>query len=108
MKNASILLIDDDPSMVDLTRYQLEEQGYSVTAADSGNAGLKLVSEQHFDVALTDLNLPDINGIELVRRLKDLAPSLEIIMITGFSSVTRAIDAIKAGAFYFIEKPVEY
>ena len=108
MKNASILLIDDDPSMVDLTRYQLEEQGYSVTAADSGNAGLKLVSEQHFDVALTDLNLPDINGIELVRRLKDIAPGLEIIMITGFSSVTGAIDAIKAGAFYFIEKPVEY
>lgn len=108
MKDAKILLIDDDPKMVDLTAYQLEEQGYLVRSVASGAEGLKLVSEEHFDIALTDLHLPDMDGIELVKKLKDIAPDMEIIMITGYSSVTRAIDAIKAGAFYFIEKPVEY
>ncbi len=108
MKNASILLIDDDPAMVDLTSYQLQEQGYTVTAAENGTRGLKLASEQRFDLALTDLNLPDINGIELVKRLKEISPGLEIIMITGFSSVSDAVEAMNAGAFYFVEKPVEY
>ncbi|MBS1810852.1 MAG: sigma-54-dependent Fis family transcriptional regulator [Acidobacteria bacterium] len=108
MKNARILLIDDDPGMVDLTSYQLEEQGYQVVSTGSGTEALKLVSEQSYDVALTDLHLPDVNGIELVRKLKEATPSTEIIMITGYSSVTRAIEAIKAGAFYFVEKPVEY
>lgn len=108
MDKAKILIIDDDPTMLDLAAYQLRRRGYEVSVAETGESALRLCGEGQYKLALTDLHLPDIHGIELVKRLKEAAPDMEIIMITGYGSVTDAIDAIKAGAFYFIEKPVEF
>ncbi|HEX4949977.1 MAG TPA: sigma-54 dependent transcriptional regulator [Blastocatellia bacterium] len=108
MDKAKILIIDDDPTMLDLASYRLRSQGYEVKTAQTGEAALRLCAEELHEVALTDLHLPDIHGMELVKRLKEVAPATEIIMITGYSSVTDAIEAIKAGAFYFVEKPVEF
>jgi DNA-binding NtrC family response regulator len=108
MDKAKILIIDDDPTMLDLAAYQLRRRGYEVSVAETGESALRLSGEGQYKLALTDLHLPDIHGIELVKRLKEAAPDMEIIMITGYGSVTDAIDAIKAGAFYFIEKPVEF
>lgn len=108
MKKIKVLVIDDDSAMLDLTRYHLTEQGYEVTAAATGTEGVRLAGEQSFELAITDLQLPDIDGIAVVQQLKAIAPTMEIIMVTGFSSTTRAIESIKAGAFHFIEKPVEY
>src|SRR5262245_60793589 len=108
MSKAKVLVIDDDPEMLDLARFHLEKTGYDVTSADTGAEGLRLVAERHHEVALTDLKLPDIYGIELVAKLKESSPGTEVIMITGYGSVSEAIEATKAGAFYFIEKPVEF
>src|SRR5215470_14211841 len=108
MSKAKVLVIDDDPEMLDLARFHLEKSGYDVASADTGAQGLRLVAEHHYDVALTDLKLPDIDGIEFVAKLKEASPGTEVIMITGYGSVSVAIDATKAGAFYFIEKPVEF
>jgi DNA-binding NtrC family response regulator len=112
MSKAKVLVIDDDPEMLDLTRFHLEKSGYEVMVADTGAQGLRLIAEWRPEVALTDFKLPDIfpetNGIKLVTKLKEASPGAEVIMITGFGSVDVAIEAIKAGAFYFIEKPVEY
>jgi len=108
MNKTRVLVIDDDETMLDLARYQLQSHGYEVTAAETGEVGLKLIAEQRCEIVLTDLQLPDIDGIELVQKLKEASPGSEIIMITGYSSVSSAIEAIKAGAFYFIEKPVEF
>lgn len=102
------LVIDDDESTLDLLRYQLESKDYEVFTAPDGTTGEKLVNEQVFDIILTDLNLPDIDGIDLVRRCKQVSPTTEIIMITGHGSVSKAIDATKAGAFYYVEKPVDF
>jgi len=108
MSDARLLIIDDDQMMLDLARYQLQSRGYRVLTAATGEEGLKLINEQNIALALTDLQLPDINGIELVGKLKEVSPGTEIIMVTGYGSLTMAIDAIKAGAFYFVEKPVEF
>jgi two-component system, NtrC family, response regulator AtoC len=108
MNRAKVLVIDDDPEMLDLTLYELQSRGFEVTTAKNGEEGLKLIGEHGVDVALTDLQLPDIHGIELVGMLKEISPRTEIIMVTGYSSLNDAISAIKAGAFYFIEKPVEF
>ena len=108
MDKAKILIIDDDPTMPDLAAYQLRRRGYEVTTAETGEVALRLCLEGRHELALTDLHLPDIHGIELVKRLKEVTPGMEIIMITGYGSVTDAIEAIKAGAFYFIQKPVEF
>ena len=102
------LVIDDDKTMLDLMKFQLKAEGFDVTAADCGEKGLSYVEENEFDIILTDLNLPDIDGIEMVRRCKEFASNTEIIMVTGFGSVEKAIEATKAGAFYYVEKPIEF
>jgi DNA-binding NtrC family response regulator len=108
MEILRILIIDDDPSMLTLTKFHLESEGYQVLTAGSGAEGIKLLEENNFPLILTDLNLPDIGGIEVVKQAKELSPTTEIIVISGYGSVSDAVEATKAGAFYFIEKPVEY
>lgn len=102
------LIIDDDKATLDLLKFQLQAENFEVVAADCGAKGLSYVENDEFDIILTDLNLPDINGIEMVRRLKESAAETEIIMVTGFGSMEKAIEATKAGAFYYVEKPVEF
>lgn len=102
------LVIDDDVSALELMRFQLESEGFEVQTAENGQKGLNFVAENDFDIILTDLNLPDMSGIEMVKRSKEILSDTEIIMITGFGSTEKAIEATKAGAFYYVEKPVEF
>jgi len=108
MAKARVLIIDDDLSMLELAEFHLQAQGYEAARAETGEQGLKLVEGCHFDVILTDLQLPDVGGIDVVKRLKEISPESEIIMISGHGSVAKAVEATKAGAFYFVEKPVEF
>jgi DNA-binding NtrC family response regulator len=108
MPKSRILVIDDDINVLDLTRFHLSRHGTDATTAQSGEEALRLLAENQHDVALIDLRLPDFDGIDLVSRVKELWPEIEIIVITGYSSVTKAVEATKAGAFYFVEKPVNY
>jgi DNA-binding NtrC family response regulator len=108
MNKHRILVIDDDQTTLDLMRYQLQTSGYEVVVAETAEEGLRLAAERPCAVALTDLFLPDLNGIELVKKLREASPGTEIIMITGHSSMEAAIEATKAGAFFFIEKPVDF
>ncbi|HEU4386318.1 MAG TPA: sigma-54 dependent transcriptional regulator [Blastocatellia bacterium] len=108
MKQTRVLVIDDDQSMVELAEFHLRSRGYDVNGAATAEEGLKLAETANYDVILTDLLLPDRDGIELVERLKRLLPTTEIIMISGYGSVAKAVEATKAGAFFFVEKPVEF
>ncbi len=108
MTKAKILIIDDDTNFLDLTQFHLRKQGFDVVSAESGEEGLKLLTGDQFDVALTDLRLPDADGIDLVRQFKESVPDTEVIVITGFSSITKAVEATRAGAYNFVEKPVNY
>lgn len=108
MAKTRVLIIDDDQSMLELAEFHLQAQGYETARSQTGEEGLKLVETSRFDVALTDLNLPDVDGIEVVKQLKELAPDIEIIMVSGYGSVSKAVEATKAGAFYFVEKPVAF
>lgn len=102
------LLIDDDVATLELMKFQLDAEGFDVTTAENGTKGLDFIREKEFDIILTDLNLPDLSGIEMVQRSKEVSPDTEIIMVTGYGSVEKAIEATKAGAFYYVEKPVEF
>jgi len=108
MSKIEVLIIDDDQSMLELEEFHLRAQGYETARSQTGEEGLKLVEASRFDVVLTDLQLPDLDGIEVVRRLKELSPDSEIIMVSGYGSVSKAVEATKAGAFYFVEKPVAF
>lgn len=102
------LVIDDDKVTLELLTFQLESEGFEVTTAESGSVGLEQIKQTDFDVILTDLHLPDVSGIGLVKSSKELAPQTEIIMITGDGSNDRAIEATKAGAFWYLEKPLDF
>jgi DNA-binding NtrC family response regulator len=108
MSKTKVLVIDDDESMLELAEFHLRAAGFESVRAQTGQRGIELIESDRFDVVLIDLNLPDKDGIEVMRRLKELSPDTEIIMITGYGSVTKAVEATKAGAFYFVEKPVEF
>ncbi|MDQ3712444.1 MAG: sigma-54 dependent transcriptional regulator [Acidobacteriota bacterium] len=102
------IVIDDDVATLELMKFQLDAEGFNVTTAENGQAGINFVAETEFDIILTDLNLPDFDGIEMVRRCKEISPDTEIIMITGFGSTDKTIEATKAGAFHYVEKPIEF
>jgi DNA-binding NtrC family response regulator len=102
------LVIDDDKPTLELMRFQLESEGFGVDTAECGEHGLELAVKHDFDIILTDLNLPDIDGIEMVQRFKEISPFTEIIIITGHGSTDKAVEATKAGAFYYVEKPVDF
>jgi len=108
MAKTRVLIIDDDQSMLELAEFHLQAQGYETARSQTGEEGLKLVEASRFDVVLTDLQLPDLDGIEVIKRLKELSPASEIIMVSGYGSVSKAVEATKAGAFYFVEKPVAF
>ena len=102
------LIIEDDPDTIDLFSHQLTSEGFEVTGAQTGAKGLERIGNEEFDVILTDLNLPDINGIELVSRSRSIAPNTEIIVVTGNDSAEKAIEATRVGAFGYIVKPVDF
>jgi len=102
-----ILIIDDEPGMAGGLKLVLEDYGYSLEIASTGNEGLRIFNEGNFDLVLTDLLLPDIDGLEVLRQVKEASPLTEVIVITAYGSIEKAILATKAGAYYFIEKPFD-
>ncbi len=100
-----ILVIDDEPSVTDALRLVLAELGHHVDAAQSGADAKELLKGAPYDLVFTDLRLPDASGIDLLALIKSDTPNTEVILMTAHGSVDITIDAIKRGAFYYIEKP---
>jgi DNA-binding NtrC family response regulator len=100
-----ILVIDDEPSVTDALSMVLTELGHKVDSAKSGGEAKELLKGSPYDLVFTDLRLPDTSGIELLAHIKTDAPNTEVIVMTAHGSLDVAIDAIKNGAFYYIEKP---
>src|SRR5215210_3676853 len=101
-----VLAIDDEPAMTEWLKMVIESEGYEVRTALIGTRGEEIFKQWRPDVVVTDLMLPDVDGIQLLRRLKEIDPWPEIIVISGQGTVARAVEAGQAGAFYFLEKPV--
>ena len=101
----SVLIIDDEPlmrvSMVDA----LKAVGYDVQEASTGSDGLQCLRSSRFDLVITDLRLPGVDGLHIVRVCKEQWPSTEVIVITAHGSVDTAVNAMKSGAYDYITKP---
>ena len=105
-KRRRVLAIDDEPAMTEWLKMVIEAEGYEVRTALIGTRGEEIFKQWRPDVVVTDLMLPDLDGIALLRRLKDIDPSPEVIIISGQGTLARAVEAGQAGAFFFLEKPV--
>ena len=105
MSKGRILVIDDEDIVRTSCSRALAPEGYEVTLARNGIEGLKVIGEGQCDVVLTDLKMPDMDGIEVLKKIKEGWPQIEVIIITGYQTVDTAVKSIKLGAFDYIEKP---
>src|SRR5437762_7515876 len=102
-----VLAVDDEPAMIEWLKNLLEHEGYEVRTAMIGTRGEEIFKTWKPDVVVTDMMLPDADGLELLRKFKQIHADTEVIVVTGHGSVPKAVEAMKAGAHSFIEKPIE-
>jgi DNA-binding NtrC family response regulator len=103
--NAKILIVDDERVALKNLEHIMKKEGYEVTGTQSGANALKLIEEQSFDVVLTDLRMEKVDGLQVLKKCREVHPDSEVVMITGFATLDSAVDAMKQGAFYYIAKP---
>jgi len=101
-----IMIVDDEPSIRELCKELLEDEGYKVTVAVDGQDCLDKMDIEVFDLFLTDMAMPRIGGLELMKMIKEKQPLAVIVILTGFSSVEGAVKAVHAGAFQYLSKPI--
>ena len=106
MRHNRILVVDDEESLRRVTQLRLEAAGYHVNAVPDGFQALDLLAREPFDLVLTDLKMPGMTGIELLKRVREEYPDVIVILITAFGTVESAVEAVKAGAYDYIVKPV--
>jgi DNA-binding NtrC family response regulator len=103
--NIKILIVDDETITLKNLVHVMEKEGYEVVGTLSGPDALKILDEQEFDVVFADLKMEKVDGIQILKRCKELYPNTEVIMITGYATVEAVDSAMKNGAFYCIAKP---
>src|SRR5574340_178434 len=104
--SASILIVDDEVSILNSLSSILEDEGYEVTVAKSGVEALKLCAANPPELMMLDIWMPDMDGLETLRRLRELVPNTQVMMMSGHGSIETAVKAIKLGAYDYIEKPL--
>jgi len=105
MKPSKALVIDDEQVVLDSVTKILTDENYEVDVSLSGREGLQWAIGRDYDIVLTDIRMPDIGGMRVLRDIKRAKPSLPVVMITGYASVESSVQAMKLGAADYIEKP---
>ena len=105
---AHILFVDDEPALRELTAERLGELGFEVVQAENGERGLALLDEFAFDVVITDLRMPGVDGLTLLDAAVERYPGIIVIVVTGFGTMKDAVGAIRRGATDFIAKPFQF
>jgi DNA-binding NtrC family response regulator len=105
--SASILVVDDEPVVQDTVKWLLHMQGYQVSIAGTGEEALTRIAQQEFDVVVSDIRMPGLNGLDVLERSRVLKPRLAVILMTGHATLDTAIEALRRGASDYLLKPFE-
>ena len=105
MTETRVLVVDDERSIRELLDITLRQEGYDVTLADGGEAAIRALDEQAFDLVVTDLRMRGIDGLAVLRATKKRAPKTAVLMVTAFASTDTAVEAMKLGAYDYVTKP---
>jgi len=106
MEPANVLVVDDERHILDVLRDALTHFGYRVTSAASGAEALTAIRSELFDAAITDIRMPDMSGLDLLREIKKHDDSIEVIVMTGYPTIISAVEALKEGAYDYLSKPL--
>lgn len=104
---AKILVADDEPGVLLTTQAILQEEGYDVEAASSGLEAIEAIRQRHYDLVLTDLKMPGVDGLGVLAEVRKRSPLTVTVMMTGYGSVISALDSVKLGAYEYLLKPIE-
>jgi len=102
-----ILIIDDDPQILDVIASVLRDGGYTVDTAANGTKAIRSIDTESYDLVITDLKMPEVDGMMVLKHVVDRSPDTMCIILTGYGTIEGAVEAIKAGAFHYITKPVK-
>lgn len=105
MSKKRILQVDDEKTILNYCRIDFENEGYDVTTTESGEEAITILEKNHFDLLLTDLAMPGVDGIDVLREAKKHHPDICAIILTGYGDITSAIDALRQGADDYLLKP---
>ena len=106
--NGSILIVDDEEIIRESLSFVLKKEGFQVGTAENGRVGLDKVRQGNFDIVVTDLEMPEMKGIELLEQVTALAPETSVIIVTAYGSIDTAINALRKGAVDYVLKPVDF
>jgi len=104
---SNILVVDDEASIRELIGDLLETKGYRIVTASDGQDALSKMDTETFDLFITDMSMPNMDGMTLLKEIKKIQPLAVVIVLTGFSSIEGAVNAIQAGAFQYLSKPIK-
>jgi len=102
-----VLLVDDEEEFVETLAERMRSRGMDVATSGSGVDALQLVEDEDFDVVVLDLKMPGIDGLDALKRIKRRRPDIQVVLLTGYATVEKGVEAIKEGALEFLEKPVD-
>src|SRR5215208_983223 len=106
MEAARVLVVDDERSILLLLHEALSLWGYQVTTAGTGQEALDALRTGVFHVAMTDIRMPDMSGLDLLREIKKVDESIEVVVMTGYPAISSAVEALKEGAYDYLSKPL--
>ncbi len=107
-RDIKVLLIDDEQTLVEYLAKRLLREGFTVKATFSGEEAIQAASNENFDVAVVDLKMPGIDGVETQKKLKEIQPFLQCIVLTGHGSIDSALESGKHDAYKYLLKPIDY
>jgi DNA-binding NtrC family response regulator len=107
LQTLKVLVVDDEPGIRNLLQWELTTQGMSVETAENGAEGVRKAGLETYDVIITDITMPELDGLKLLQEIQKLSPKTAVIIATGFGAVETAVFAMQKGAFDFILKPYD-
>ena len=107
MMKENILVVDDEEVLRNLASEVLSEEGYQVSLAGSGQEALEQMNQKTFDLVIADLKMPGMDGMELLKKIKEKDKEVQVILLTSYLSPTTAIASLEAGAFWYLTKPLD-
>ena len=105
--SGTVCIVDDEPAILKELSGILEDEGYQVTTAETGGEALNVIQTEPPDVVLLDIWMPELGGLEVLKRVREHAPAMMVIMMSGHGSVETAVEATKLGAYDYLEKPLD-
>jgi DNA-binding NtrC family response regulator len=108
MSDSKVLLIDDEPELLEVLSERLEARGLKVHTVESGEEAIALVEKTSFDAVVLDLAMPGLDGIETLKRLREICPGIQVVLLTGQATVQKSVEVMKLGAVDLLEKPTDF